>query len=307
MKCLVTGGAGFVGSNLVDALIERGDEVIILDNLSTGKKENLNTRAKFVEVDLRDFDKIKSHFEGVDYVFHFAALARVQPSIEDPVTFNEHNVNATLNVLVAARDAKVKKVVYSASSSAYGDQPTMPLQEDMPTHPLSPYGLQKYIGEEYCRLFAEIYKLPTVCLRYFNVYGPRMVLEGAYCLVIGIFASQRLKGEPLTIVGDGEQRRDFTSVKDVARANMLAAESDVSDGQPINIGRGNNFSVNDVAKMIGGPTKNIEPRIEPKETLADNSRAKELLGWEPQMDLEKWMPEYKRELGIKDLAYRQAG
>lgn len=297
-KCLVTGGAGFIGSNLVDVLIERGNEVIVLDNLSTGKRENLNAQAKFVEVDLRDLERIKPYFNGVDYVFHLAALARVQPSIEDPITFNDVNVNGTLNVLIAAKDAGVKKVIYSASSSAYGDQEQMPLREYMPTHPLSPYGLQKYIGEEYCRLFWDVYKLPSVCLRYFNVYGPRMPLEGAYCLVMGIFTRQRLNNKPLTIVGDGEQRRDFTSVKDVVRANILAAKSNINDGCPINIGCGSNYSVNDVARMIGGPTINIPPRIEPKETLADNSLAKELFGWEPTVNLPKWIKEYKKELNI---------
>ena len=297
-KCLVTGGAGFIGSNLVDALIERGDEVIMLDNLSTGKKENLNPRAQFVEIDLSDVEKIKPYFIGVDYVFHCAALARVQPSIENPVKYHDHNVNGTLNVLVAARDAKLKKVVYSASSSAYGNQKQMPLREDMPPYPISPYALQKYIGEEYCRLFSEIYQLPTVCLRYFNVYGPRVVLEGAYASVIGIFANQKLHNQPLTIVGNGEQRRDYTSVKDVVRANILAAESKVNDGHPINIGRGNNFSVNEVAAMIGGLTTNLSARIEPRETLADNSLARELLGWEPKVNLEEWILEYKKELGI---------
>jgi len=297
-KSLVTGGAGFIGSNLVDSLIGRGDKVIVLDNLSTGRQENLNPKAEFIEIDLRDLEEIRPHFNDVDYVFHLAALARVQPSIEDPVKYNNHNVNGTLNVLVASRDAKVKKVIYSASSSAYGSQTQMPLREDMPANPLSPYGLQKYIGEEYCRLFSQIYELPTVCLRYFNVYGRRMVLEGAYASVIGIFTNQRLNNEPLTIMGDGEQLRDYTSVEDVVKANILAAQSEVKDGKPINIGRGNNFSVNQIAKMIGGPTVNIEPRIEPRETLADNSWAKEFLGWEPKVNLEDWIEEYKKELGI---------
>lgn len=298
-KCLVTGGAGFIGSNLVDALVERGDEVIIIDNLSTGKRENLNPSAKFMEADIRDLESIKPYFQGIDFVFHFAAFPRVQPSIEDPATSNDINLNGTLNILVAARDAKVKKVVYSASSSAYGDQEQMPLKEDMPAHPLSPYGLQKYVGELYCRLFYEIYGLPTVCLRYFNVYGKRQATEGAYCLVMGIFARQRLDGKPMTITGDGEQRRDYTSVLDVVRANMLAAESDkVGKGESINIGRGNNFSVNELAAMIGGPIEHIAPRIEPKITLADNNLAKELLGWIPTVDLPEWIEGYKKELGI---------
>ncbi|MCK4553949.1 NAD-dependent epimerase/dehydratase family protein, partial [Candidatus Parcubacteria bacterium] len=249
-KCLVTGGAGFIGSNLVDELIKRGDEVVIIDNLSTGKKENINPKADFHEVDMRDLEKIKPLFNGVDHVFHLAAFARVQPSIEDPITANDINLNGTLNVLVSARDAGVKKVVYSASSSAYGNQEIMPLSEDMPAHPLSPYGLQKYVGELYCRLFSEIYGLPTVSLRYFNIYGKRQLLEGAYCLVMGIFARQRLAGEPMTITNDGEQRRDFTSVIDAVRANILAAKSDkVGKGEAINIGAGKNYSVNELAKM----------------------------------------------------------
>lgn len=299
LRVLVTGGAGFIGSNLVDALIERGDEVVIIDNLSTGKKENINPKADFHEVDMRDMDAIKPLFSGVDYVFHLAAYARVQPSIEDPVTANDINLNGTLNVLVSARDAGVKKVVYSASSSAYGNQEQMPLREDMPAHPLSPYGLQKYVGELYCRLFSDIYGLPTVSLRYFNIYGPRQVLEGAYCLVMGIFVRQRLNGEPMTITGDGEQRRDFTSVHDAVRANILAAESDkTGQGEVINIGRGKNYSVNELAEMIGGPVKHIEPRVEPRETLADNSRAKKLLGWEPEVELPEWLEGYKKEMGV---------
>ena len=298
-KCLVTGGAGFIGSNLVDELINRGNNVVIIDNLSTGKKENINSKAEFYQVDIRDLEKIKPLFNGIDYVFHLAAFARVQPSIEDPITANDINLNGTLNVLTSARDAKVKKVVYSASSSAYGDQKEMPLREDMPTHTLSPYGLQKYVGELYCGLFNEIYGLPTVSLRYFNIYGNRQVLEGAYCLVMGIFMRQRLAGEPMTITNDGEQRRDFTSVVDAVKANILAAKSNkVGKGDVINIGTGKNYSVNELAKMIGGPTKFIGNRIEPKETLADNSLAKKLLGWEPTVDLPEWIKKYKKEMGL---------
>jgi len=288
-KVIVTGGAGFVGSNLVDALIERGDEVIILDNLSTGKKENLNEKAKFIEVDLRNLEEIKPYFNGVDYVFHCAALARVQLSIVDPVKYNDHNVNGTLNVLVAAKEEGDKKVVYSASSSAYGNQPIMPLTEDLSANPISPYGLQKYIGEEYCRLFSYVYKLPTVCLRYFNVFGPRMVKEGAYASVVAIFLSQKEKGEPLTIVGDGEQQRTYTFVKDIVRANLLAAESDINDGRAINAGQSNEYSVNQIAAMVGGETIHLPPRIEPRRNLCDNSLAKKLLGWEPEVKLEDWI------------------
>ena len=299
-KSLVTGGAGFIGSNLVDELIKRGDKVIVIDNLTTGKKENLNLTAEFHQLDIRNLEKIKPFFAGVDYVFHLAAFPRVQPSIEDPITANDINLNGTLNILVAARDIGVRKVIYSASSSAYGNQTKMPLEEDMPAMPISPYGLQKYIGELYCRLFSEIYHLPTVSLRYFNVYGRRQVLEGAYALVTGVFIRQRLAGEPMTITGTGENRRDYTSVIDVVRANLLVAESEkVGKGEVINIGRGQNYSVNELAKMIGGPTVNIPPRIEPKETLADNSLAKKLLGWQPTVDLPEWLEEYKKEMGLK--------
>lgn len=299
-KCLVTGGAGFIGSNLVDELVKRGDQVIIIDNLTTGKKENINPAAEFYQADIRNLAQIKPLFAGAEYVFHLAAFPRVQPSIEDPLTANDINLNGTLNVLAAARAAGVKKVIYSASSSAYGNQEKMPLTEEMPARPLSPYGLQKYVGELYCRLFSEIYNLPTVSLRYFNVYGKRQAVEGAYCLVMGIFVRQRLAGEPLTIVGDGEQRRDFTSVIDVVQANILAAESDkAGKGEVINIGRGSSYSVNELARLIGGPTVNLPPRLEPKETLADNSLAKKLLGWEPKVDLPDWLEEYKKEMGLK--------
>lgn len=298
-KCLVTGGAGFIGSNLVDELIKQGHEVVVIDNLSIGKKENINPLAEFHEVDIRNLEKIKPLFIGADYVFHLAAFPRVQPSIEDPATANEINLNGTLNVLLAARDAKVKKVIYSASSSAYGDQSKMPLVETMSAHALSPYGLQKYVGELYCRLFSDIYGLATVSLRYFNAYGKRQALAGAYCLVMGIFVRQRLNNEPMTITGDGNNRRDYTSVIDVVRANLLAAQSHkVGKGEVINIGRGNNFSVNELAEMIGGPVKQIEPRIEPKETLADNSLAKKLLGWQPTIDLPEWLEGYKKEMGL---------
>ena len=301
-KCLVTGGAGFIGSNLVDELISQGNEVIIIDNLLTGKRENINPQAKFYELDIRDLEKIRPLFEGVDYVFHAAALPRVQPSIADPMTTHSINVSGTLNVLKAASEAKVKRFIYSSSSSVYGDQEKMPVREDMGVDPISPYAMQKYLGELYCRLFSRLYSLPTVCLRYFNVYGRRQLLEGAYALVIATFVKQRLNDQPLTIVGDGEQRRDFTNVADVVAANILAAQSPkVGNGEAINIGRGHSYSVNDVARLIGGPTVNIPPRVEARESLADNSLAKELLGWEPTMDLAEWLEQYKKEVGLSDI------
>lgn len=297
-KCLVTGGAGFIGSNLVDALVDEGHEVLVIDNLSTGKKEHVNSKAKFFELDLRELDKIKPVFEGVDFVFHQAALARVEPSIKNPVLYNDNNVNGTLNTLVASRDAKVKKVIYASSSSVYGDQDVMPLAENMVAKPTSPYGLQKYIGEQYCRVFSYLYGLPTVCLRYFNVYGKRMALEGAYASVISIFGQQRQKGDPMTIAGDGTHLRTYTFVGDIVRANILAVKSNISDGQAINTGQSTEYSVNQIAEIFGGPTVNITPRIEPARNLCGNKLAKELLGWEPTMDLPEWLPTYKKEMGI---------
>ncbi len=291
-KAVVTGGAGFIGSNLVDELVGKGFEVHVIDNLSGGKKENVNPKAIFHQTDIRDLVAIKPLFIGADYVFHFAALPRVQFSIEHPDETHGVNITGTLNVLIAAKDAGVKRVVYSASSSAYGDQPVMPLKEDMPAHPKSPYGLHKYVGELYCKLWSEVYGLETVCLRYFNVYGPRQNPDGAYALVIGKFLKQHAEGKAMTITGDGEQTRDFTSVHDVVRANLLASESkNVGKGETVNIGAGRNFSINKIAKLIGGKVEYLPARLEPKDTLADNSLAKKLLGWTPEVSLEDGIKE----------------
>jgi len=299
-KVIVTGGAGFIGSNLADALVEKGFEVHIIDNMSGGKKENVNANAQLHVVDITDLEAIKPIFSGAKYVFHLAALPRVQFSIEHPAETNKANVEGTLNVLIAAHEAGVKKVIYSASSSAYGDQKIMPLKEDMLAHPKSPYGLHKYLGELYCRLWSEVYNLPTVCLRYFNVYGRRNNPEGAYALVIAKFMRQRLANEPMTITGDGEQTRDFTNVKDVVRANLLAMKSPkVGQGEVFNIGAGHNQTINKIAELIGGPVVHIEPRLEPHDTLADNSLAKEVLGWEPQIKIEDGIAELKKIAGLK--------
>lgn len=292
-KIIVTGGAGFIGSNLVDKLIERGDEVLVIDNLSGGKKEQINAQAVFHHLDITDFATIKPLFEGVDYVFHLAALPRVQFSIERPLETNEANVVGTLNVLLAAKEAGVKKVIYSASSSAYGDQKEMPLREDMRANPKSPYGLQKYIGEMYCKIFSDVYNLPTVCLRYFNVYGPRQNEEGAYALVIAKFLKQKREGKKLTITGDGTQTRDFTSVHDVVRANILAMEKAVGGGEVFNIGAGNNFSIKKVAELIGGEIEYLPARLEPHDTLADNNKARTNLDWIPEVKLDAGIAELK--------------
>ena len=284
------GGAGFIGSNLVDALVERGDDVIVVDNLSTGYRRNLNPAAPLENIDISvDSEGLTSALEGRDVVFLTAALARVPRSIEDPVGTHTVNVTGSLRVMKAAVDAGVRRLVYSSSSSVYGDQPTLPLTEDMVPGPLNPYACQKYMSEIYARNFSRIYGLQTVCLRYFNVYGPRQVTEGAYRLVISIFMDQRARGEPLTIHGDGQQTRDFTWVGDVVRANILAAESDrVGRGEPINVGAGAEVSIKRVAELIGGPVVHVPPRgFDERFKRAGIDRARQLLGWEPRVQIEE--------------------
>src|SRR5215469_7948162 len=259
-RVLVTGGAGFVGSHLVDALLERGLRVRVIDNFSTGRAEKVNPRAELIKADLRELGAIGPAFKDVDCVFHVAALPRVPLSIERPIETHMVNVVGTLNVLVAARDAGVRRVVYSGSSSAYGDQPHLPLREEMAPNPMNPYALQKLAGEQYTRLFNRLFSLQTLTLRYFNVFGPGMATEGAYVTVISIFLRARREGRPLTICGDGEQSRDFTHVRDVVRANVLALNCTVADGRAVNIGNGRNITINRVAQLIGGPTVNIPPR-----------------------------------------------
>jgi len=285
---LVTGGAGFIGSHIAEALLKRGDKVLVFDDFSTGKPENVPSGAETIKGSITDLDALKRAFKGINGVFHAAALPRVQVSIEEPLKTNEINITGTLNVLWAARETGVKRLVYSASSSAYGDQPVMLLREDMKPNPKSPYGLQKYVGEEYCKLASMFWNVETVSLRYFNVYGPRLAFEGAYVTVIAVFLKQRAAREPLTITGDGTQTRDFTFVDDVVSANLLAMESGkVGKGEVINIGAGNHRSVNEVAKLIGGSVQHISARVEPHDTLADITRAKDLLGWAPKVEFEE--------------------
>lgn len=304
MKFVVTGGAGFIGSNLVDFLIEEGHEVEVIDNFSSGKKENCSSNVTYHEIDLSDennFPNIKNVLTNVDGVFHLAAFPRVQESIDNPLIFEKNNTLSTVNILKACSDVGVKRLVYSASSSAYGNTVSLPSKETDPIDPISPYAMQKYYGEVCCRMFSQVYNIETVSLRYFNVYGERQSLDGAYALVMCVFAKQRLNNLPLTIRGDGNQRRDFTHVRDIARANLLAMTSTkVGQGDVINIGNNDNRSVNDIARMMGGKTVNIDPVVEPRETLADNTKAKNLLGWEPRIIIEDWVPKYKKDLGIKD-------
>jgi nucleoside-diphosphate-sugar epimerase len=292
---MVTGGAGFIGSHLADALIEHGWRVRVIDNFATGRREYVNPAAELIEADIRDLASIAKAFDGVDCVFHTAALPRVPLSIEKPIETHMTNVVGTLNVLVAARDAGVRRVVNSGSSSVYGDQAKLPLSEDMTPNPLSPYALQKLTGEQYARLFHRLFGLQTLTLRYFNVYGRRMASEGAYVTVIGMFLRARRDGKPLMIQGDGEQTRDFTHVSDVVRANLLAMDAPVADGRALNIGYGRNTSVNQIAAMIGGATVNAPSRAgDVRHTLADVSQATQILGWQPRVPIEQGLSELVR-------------
>lgn len=296
MPVAVLGGAGFIGSNLVDELIVQGHEVTVLDNFSEGRDENLallkkhpvvGPRLTIVRGDIRDFDMVRRVVDHKDWVFHLAAMSRIQPSITDPMLAWSQNIIGTGNVLEACRQAGVKRVVYSASSSAYGLKNPIPNVETMPTDCLNPYSLSKKVGEEMMEMYRQLYGLSTISLRYFNVYGPRHQEEGNYATVIAIFRRQKRLNQPLTIVGDGEQRRDFTFVGDVVRANILAAVNRDAFGT-INIGTGQNYSINEVAAFIGGATTFIEPRpAEARVTMANVQKAKEVLGWEPKVSLKE--------------------
>jgi len=293
---LVTGGAGFIGSHLVDALIDAGMRVRVIDNFATGSRDYLNPAAELTDADICDPQSMGTEFEGVDTVFHVAALPRIPLSIAKPVETHMTNVVGTLNVLIAARDSKVRRVVYSGSSSVYGVQKSLPLIETMTPHPMNPYALQKFVGEEYARMFHRMFAMQTVVLRYFGVYGPRMAEEGAYMLAIAAFLGARRKGRALEIHGDGEQTRDFTNVSDVVAANILAIDCELADGRAINIGRGENVSVNRIAEMIGGPTVRKPGRVgDMRDTLADRTHAEQVLGWRPKVSIEE---------GIADLLKR---
>lgn len=302
---LVTGGAGFIGTNLVKKLLEDGHTVKVVDNFSGGRKEErIQNRAEYIEGDIRDFDLLFREMKGVDGVFHMAALPRVVYSVEHPQETHDVNVNGTLNVLLAARDAGVKRVIFSSSSSTYGDQPKekFPLKEDeIIKKPLAPYALHKFIGEQYCRLFSELYGLQTVSLVYYNVYGPFCDPEGAYALVIGKFLKQRKEQKPLTIRGDGEYYRDYTHVNDVVNANILAMTAKtVGSGETINIGNNHPYSVNQLVKLIGGESIVVDPFPgEMRYTNADITKAKQLLGWEPKITLEEGILKLKKEWGIE--------
>ena len=286
MKVMVTGGNGFIGSHIVDRLISLGSQVVVVDDNSAecNEKFYFNDLAENHKVSICDYSKLKELMEGVDYVFHLAAESRIQPAILNPIYAAEVNVMGTANVLQAARECGVKRVIYSSTSAGYGLKNTPPLKEDMPKDCLNPYSVTKCAGEDLCMMYNDLFGLETICFRYFNVYGPRQPVKGQYAPVVGLFLRQWESGEPMTIVGDGLQRRDFTHVLDVVEANLLAATTESEDacGQVYNVGTGINHSVLELAKMIGGEYVHIPPRVgEARNTQADNSKIKSILGWEP--------------------------
>ena len=281
MKYVVTGGAGFVGSNLVDQLIMDGHEVHVIDNFCSSTQDYCNKKAHYYDLDVSDVNLNSSFLKimkNADGVFHMAALINVQESIENPFKYEINNTLGTLNMLTCSSRCKVKRFVYSSSSAVYGNTDNLPCKESHSIDPISPYATQKYYGELLCKMFSEVYNLETISLRYFNIYGERQKITGAYAPVIGIFISQILNNQPMTIRGDGEQRRDFIYVGDVVSANILSmSPKKVGFGQVMNIGTGKNYSVNEIADMIDGDKVNVNPVTEPRESLACTNKAKELL------------------------------
>jgi nucleoside-diphosphate-sugar epimerase len=295
---LVTGGAGFIGSNLTEELLKRGHVVRVLDDFSTGKRENLIFDVKYpslkvIEGDIRDLHTCQKAVERMEYVFHQGALPSVQRSVEDPETSNAVNVGGTLNILLAARGKGVKRVIYASSSSVYGDTPTLPKHEEMPTNPLSPYALQKYVGEHYCRLFYQLYGLETISLRYFYIFGPKQDPNSLYSAVIPKFIDALVQDRPPVIFGDGEQSRDFTYIENVVQANLLAMSAEHLHGEAINIACGKRISLNqllNVLKEILGskifPLYQEPRKGDVKHSLADIRKGKEIVGYEPTVGVE---------------------
>ena len=295
MKSLVTGGAGFIGSHLVDALLTKGDDITVLDNFSTGRPENLShvkDEIELVEADLSFYGTWTKYFKGVDRLFHLAALADIVPSIENPDTYYQANVTGTFNVMKACKKFNVGKVVYSASSSCYGIPDVVPTPESAEIRPQYPYALTKFLGEQIVLHWSHVYGVPSVSTRLFNVYGPRSRTSGTYGAVFGVFLAQKLNKKPFTVVGDGTQTRDFTYVEDVTSALLTASESNLK-GEIINIGSDNTYSVNNVVELLGGEVVYIPKRPgEPDCTWADISKVKKLLKWSPTVSIEQ---------GIKNL------
>lgn len=292
MKYLVTGGCGFIGSNLVDKLIDQGHDVNVIDNLSSDAHEEFyfNEHASYNHYNVTDYTMTRKMYQNVDTVFHIAAEARIQNCIEDPLRAFESNIMGLSTVLELAKKERVRQVIFSSTSAIYGLKNEAPMHESMAPDCLNPYSLSKLQGEEICRMYSKLYGLKTFCFRYFNVFGNRQPIKGQYAPVIGIFMRQKQNGQALTIVGDGEQRRDFVNVSDVVDANILIANSDIEKtGQVANVGTGINYSVNEIAQMISGKTKYLDPRIgEARVTLADATYLRSL-GWSPKIDVKTWI------------------
>ena len=292
MRCIVTGGAGFIGSHLVDRLLEGGHHVTVLDNYTTGRVENLdhvrsNPKVSIQQVDVAAYESIAPHFKGVDWVFHLAALADIVPSIEHPLVYYRSNVDGTVNVLEASRRFEVKRFIYAASSSCYGIPDSYPTPESADIRPQYPYALTKYLGEECVKHWHQVYKLPAVSLRLFNVFGPRSRTSGTYGAVFGVFLAQKLHGEPFTVVGDGTQTRDFVFVTDVARAFVMAAASAVH-GEILNVGSGRTYSINRLVELLGGEVVYVPKRPgEPDCTHADTTKIRDVIRWTPEVSFEQ--------------------
>jgi UDP-glucose 4-epimerase len=296
---LVTGGAGFIGSNLAEALLRMGHRVRVLDNFSTGRKQNLAFDEVYpfletIEGDICDPATCRETTEGIEYVFHQAALPSVQRSVEDPLTTHRVNAQGTLNILTAARDAKVKRVIYAASSSAYGDTPTLPKKEEMVPNPLSPYALQKYVGEEYCRLFFQLYGLETISLRYFNIFGPKQDPNSLYSAVIPRFIDALVSNRAPVIFGDGEQSRDFTFIDNVVHANLMAMAVKGAAGEVVNVACGRRVSLNQLLKILQdiigshhSPLYEDPRKGDVRHSLADIQRARAVLNYDPKVGIEE--------------------
>jgi len=293
MRALVTGGSGFIGSHLVDELIKQGYEVCVLDDRTADSERfHQNEKAVYAKQDISNYQRTRVFYSNTDVVFHLAAESRIGPAIENPIAAVQKNVQGTCTVLQCAREGGVKKVIYSSTSSGYGNNP-FPNIETQPDDCLNPYSVTKVAGEKLCKMYTELFGLKTITFRYFNVYGDRAPRKGQYAPVIGIFYRQKAAGEALTIVGDGEQRRDFVHVSDVVRANIAATTTAVDDksyGKIYNVGSGKNYSVNEIAGWISDKQEHIDPREgEVRVSLAHIDRIKNTFGWEPQVDLEEWV------------------
>ena len=300
MKCLVTGGAGFIGSHIVDSLLAKGHEVVVIDNESSEVHDHFyfNDKATYHKLDIADYQATRSVYDGVDYVFHCAAESRIQPAILNPLLAIRTNTLGTGTVLQCSREASVKKIMYSSTSSGYGLVNEPPLNETMPDDCLNPYSVSKVSGEKLCKMYNDLFGVKTVIFRYFNVYGHREPLKGPYAPVVGLFLRQHRAGQPLTIVPDGTQRRDFTHVEDVVQANLLAMEVDHEHyGEVFNVGTGTNHSVLELAAMISDNTVEVEPRIgEAYITLANNQKIRDVLGWVPTKHIGDYVKEELNEV-----------